>query len=146
MPTEIRPITRAEPVDHLKVLPYANGLPMWEPFPAAWHTGPEAWPAPRPPATPERVESMVDDVMAEHVHPVAAVVDGQIVGASAVISYEITVPGLRQVPAGGVTATGVTATHRRRGLLRGMMQEMFDRALQRGALWMSNRAMSAEPC
>lgn len=33
---------------------------------------------------------------------------------------------------GGVTGTGVIATHRRRGLLRSMMQAMFDDALARG--------------
>jgi predicted acetyltransferase len=32
----------------------------------------------------------------------------------------------------GVTGTGVIATHRRRGYLRRMMQEMFDAALERG--------------
>ncbi|MGH3097313.1 MAG: GNAT family N-acetyltransferase [Streptosporangiales bacterium] len=132
MPTEVRPITRDEAVDYLKVLPFANGLPMWEPFPAAWHGGSGAWPAPRPPAGPERLQSLVDEVMADHFHPVAAIVDGRTVGASAMISFEVTVPGHRQVPAGGVTATGVIATHRRRGLLRRMMQDMFDRALQRG--------------
>lgn len=132
MPTEVRPITRDEAVDYLKVLPFANGLPMWEPFPAAWHGGAGAWPAPRPPATPERLESLVDEVMADHFHPVAAIVDGKTVGASAMITFEVTVPGLLQVPAGGVTATGVTATYRRRGLLRRMMQDMFDRALERG--------------
>jgi predicted acetyltransferase len=132
MPTEVRPITREEAIDYLKVLPFANGLPMWEPFPAAWHGGPEAWPPPRPPAPEEQLRSWVDEVMADHFHPVAAVVDGKTVGASAMISFEITVPGLRQVPAGGVTATGVLATHRRQGLLRRMMQHMFDQALQRG--------------
>lgn len=132
MPIDVRPITRDEAVDYLKVLPFANGLPMWEPFPAAWHGGAGAWPAPRPPASPERLESLVDEVMADHFHPVAAIVDGKAVGASAMITFEVTVPGLRQVVAGGVTATGVTATYRRRGLLRRMMQEMFDRALHRG--------------
>jgi predicted acetyltransferase len=132
MTTEVRPITRDEAADYLKVLPFANGLPMWEPFPAAWYGGPGAWPPPNPPATPERLESWVDEVMADHFHPVAAIVDGKTVGASAMISFEVTVPGPRQVPAGGVTATGVIATHRRRGLLRRMMQDMFDRALQRG--------------
>ena len=132
MPTEVRPITRDEAIEYLKVLPFANGLPMWEPFPAAWHGGPEAWPPPKPPATAERLRSLVDEVLADHFHPVAAVVDGKTVGASAMISFEVTVPGLMQVPAGGVTATGVLATHRRQGLLRRMMQHMFDQALQRG--------------
>jgi predicted acetyltransferase len=132
MSTVVRSISRDEAVDYLKVLPFVNGLPMWEPFPAAWHGGPEAWPPPRPPAGPERLESLVDEVTAEHFHPVAAIVDGRIVGGSAMISFEITVPGSRQVPAGGVTATGVIATHRRQGLLRRMMQDMFEGALDRG--------------
>jgi predicted acetyltransferase len=132
MPIEVRPITPAEAVAYLKVLPFANGLPMWEPFPAAWHGGPEAWPPPRPPLSPERLEEKTKEVLADHVHPVAAIDDGKVVGGSAMISFDITVPGLRQVAAGGVTATGVIATHRRRGLLRRMMQHMFDDALSRG--------------
>ena len=70
--------------------------------------------------------------MADGVHPQAAFVDGRIVGGSAMFSLEITVPGPRPVPFGGVTSTGVIATHRRRGLLRAMMQAMFDDALRRG--------------
>lgn len=132
MTTDVRPITRDEALDYLKVLPFANGLPMWEPYPAAWHGADGAWPAPKPPATPERLQALVEQVMADHIHPVAAIVDGKTVGASAMIDFEVTVPGPRQVPAGGVTATGVIATHRRRGLLRQMMQDMFDRALHRG--------------
>ncbi len=132
MSIEVRAISREEAVPYLKVLPFANGLPMWEPFPAAWHGGPEAWPPPRPPASAERLESWAAEVTADHFHPVAAVDDGKIVGGSAMLSFEVTVPGLRRATAGGVTATGVTATHRRRGLLRRMMQHMFDHALQRG--------------
>ncbi len=132
MSIEVRAIRRDEAVPYLKVLPFANGLPMWEPFPAAWHGGPEAWPAPRPPASGELLESWASEVTAEHFHPVAAIDDDKIVGGSAMISFEITVPGPRHAAAGGVTATGVTATHRRRGLLRRMMQHMFDHALQRG--------------
>ena len=132
MSIEVRTISPVEAVPYFKVLPFANGLPMWEPYPAAWHGGPEAMPPPRPPASAERLESRAAELTAEHFHPVAAVDDSKIVGGSAMISFEITVPGLRQVAAGGVTATGVVATHRRRGLLRGMMQHMFDHALQRG--------------
>jgi predicted acetyltransferase len=132
MSIEVRAISRAEAVPYFKVLPFANGLPMWEPYPAAWHGGPEAWPPPRPPASPERLESWAAEVTADHFHPVGAVDNGKIVGGSAMISFEVTVPGPRRAAAGGVTATGVTATHRRRGLLRRMMQHMFDHALQRG--------------
>ena len=117
---------------YLKVLPFVNGLPMWEPHPAAWHGGPEAWPH-RPPVSAERLGALAEQVVTDPAfHPVAAVEGGRVVGGSAMISFEITVPGLRQMAAGGVTATGVIATHRRRGLLRRMMQRMFDDALHRG--------------
>lgn len=132
MKIEIRPIGRAEAVDYLKVLPFANGLPNWEPAPAAWHGGPEAWPQPNKPATDQQLESWADEVTADYFHPQAAFVDGKLVGGSAMLALAITVPGLRPVPFGGVTATGVIATHRRRGLLRAMMQAMFDEALGRG--------------
>jgi predicted acetyltransferase len=128
---EIRPIARDEAVDYVKVLPYANGLAHWEPAPAAWHGGPEAWPPPNRPGTAEQLESWADEVTADRFHTQAAFSDGKLVGASAMISFEITVPGARQVRMGGVTSTGVVATHRRRGLLRRMMQAMFDEAIQR---------------
>jgi len=129
--TEIRPIEREEVVDYLRVLPFANGLPSWEPAPAAWHGGPEPWP-PNKPASMRQMEASADEVMGEHFHPQAAFVDGKLVGATAMISFEITVPGERTVAMGGVTGTGVIATHRRRGLLRRMMQAMFEEALERG--------------
>ncbi len=78
------------------------------------------------------MEASADEVMGEHFHPQAALVDGKLVGATAMISFEITVPGERTVAMGGVTGTSVIATHRRRGLLRRMMQAMFDEALERG--------------
>lgn len=129
---EIRPVVRSEAVSYLKVLPYANGLPNWEPAPASWHGGPEAWPPPGKPATEQQLAVWADEVMDDHFHPQAAFVDGKLVGGSAMLSLAVTVPGSRAVPLGGVTATGVIATHRRRGLLRAMMQAMFDEALERG--------------
>ncbi|HEU5420731.1 MAG TPA: GNAT family N-acetyltransferase [Streptosporangiaceae bacterium] len=133
MSTEIRMVKPDEMADYLKVLPYANGLPHWEPFPAAWHAGPEAWPQPNAPASPAQLEAWADEILlASHFHPQAAFADGRIVGGSAMISFEITVPGNRQVPLGGVTSTAVVATHRRRGLLRQMMQAMLDEARERG--------------
>jgi predicted acetyltransferase len=133
MSTEIRKVKPDEMADYLKVLPYANGLPHWEPFPAAWHAGPEAWPPPNAPASPAQLAAWAGElVLASHFHPQAAFADGRIVGGSAMISFEITVPGNRQVPLGGVTSTAVVATHRRRGLLRQMMQAMFDEARERG--------------
>lgn len=119
--------------DYYRALPFANGLPHWEPAPAAWHGGPEPWPPLRSPATAGQLEEWTDADLADATfHPVAGIVDGKVVGASAMLSFEVTVPGGRTLPMGGVTGTGVIATHRRRGLLRGMMQAMFDAALERG--------------
>lgn len=133
MSTEIRRVKPDELVDYLKVLPYANGLPHWEPFPAAWHGGPEAWPQPNPPAGLAQLAAWADELLqADYFHPQAAFVDGRLVGGSAMISFEVTVPGSRPVRLGGVTSTAVAATHRRRGLLRLMMQAMFDEARERG--------------
>lgn len=87
---------------------------------------------PRPPASPETLERWVDEVMAEGYRPQAAFVDGKVVGGSGMLSLELTLPGLRRVAMGGVTATGVIATHRRRGLLRETMRAMFADARERG--------------
>jgi predicted acetyltransferase len=59
-------------------------------------------------------------------------VDGRLVGGSAMLSLELTVPGRRVVALAAVTDTGVIATHRRRGLLRAVMHAMFDEARERG--------------
>ena len=76
--------------DYYRALPYANGLPHWEPAPAAWHGGPEPWPPPRRPATVEQLEEMADADLADAAfHPVAAVVDGKVVGGSAMLSFEV---------------------------------------------------------
>ncbi len=125
MTVVIRPVERSEVADYLRVLPFANGLPSWEPAPAAWHSGAGAWPAPAAPASAVTLRGWVDDVMGEGFRSQAAFVDGHLVGGSALLSLELTVPGCRQVRMGGVTSTGVVATHRRRGLLRPMMQAMF---------------------
>lgn len=133
MTLEIRPVTRDEAVEYLKVLPFANGLPWWEPYPAAWYGGEGAYPPPRPPAAAAQLEKWADEIIADPVfHSQAAFADGRIVGGSAMLSLEITVSGLRAAPMGGVTSTAVVATHRRRGLLRGIMQAMFDEARGRG--------------
>ena len=128
----MRPIVPSEAVDYLKVLPFINGLPAWEPAPAAWHAGAGAWPPPRPPASADMLERATHEVLAAGYHTQAAFEGGQVVGATAMLSMTITVPGLRAVPMGGVTSTAVRATHRRRGVLRAMMQAMFDAALVRG--------------
>lgn len=67
--TEIRPIYRSEAVAYLKVLPFANGLPSWEPAPAAWHGGPGAWPARSPPASELALARFAEEVTAEGYTP-----------------------------------------------------------------------------
>src|SRR5579859_1713217 len=77
MSTEIRKVKADEMTDYLKVLPYANGLPHWEPFPAAWHSGAEAWPQPNAPASPAHLAAWADELLrASHFHPQAAFADG----------------------------------------------------------------------
>lgn len=133
MVTEIRRPLPEEMPSYYQVLPYYNGLPQWEPEDAAWHGGLGPWPPQRPPATAEQLETWAkNDLEDATFHPVATFVDGRCVGGSAMISFEVTVPGMRPVKMGGVTDTAVVATHRRRGYLRRMMQAMFDAALERG--------------
>lgn len=126
---EIRAVGPGDAAGWVRVLPQYTGRPMWEPAPAAWYGGPEPWPVPSPAGV---VAEQVRDLEAPDLHPVAAVVDGRVVGASAMISHDLTLPGLRPCAMGGVSSTGVLVTHRRRGLLRRMMQRMFDDALARG--------------
>lgn len=133
MEIEIRAPRPEELPAYYQALPFANGLPSWEPAPAAWHGGAEAWPAPNQPSTLEQRRQWAEvDAKDENYHPVAAFADGQVVGASAMLSMHVTVPGGGFLSTAGVTATGVIATHRRRGLLRQMMQAMFEAALDRG--------------
>ena len=133
MTTEIRPFRASEAVDYLRVLPFASGLPSWEPAPAEWHGGEGAWPPPSPPASRETLEAWGRELLQDDsFRPQAAFVDGKLVGGSAVLWLELAVPGCRQVAMGGITSTGVIATHRRRGLLRHLMHAMFTDARGRG--------------
>lgn len=71
-----------------------------------------------------------------------AVFDGdEIVATGAAQPLAVTVPGGDAVPMAGVTAIGVLPTHRRRGLLTGMMRWLLDDAHARGeplaGLWAS---------
>jgi hypothetical protein len=47
------------------------------------------------------LEAYADDVVSKGFRSQAAFVDGKIVGASALLSLQLTVPGLRQIPMGG---------------------------------------------
>jgi predicted acetyltransferase len=71
----------------------------------------------------------------------ARAADGQIVGTSGAYTYEISLPGGRSAPCGGVTVVSVRADHRRRGLLTRMMTQLLEDSTERGepfsALWAS---------
>jgi predicted acetyltransferase len=56
---------------------------------------------------------------------------GHAVGGLGAFPFQLTVPGGR-VPAAGVTVAGVLPTHRRRGVLRGMMRALLDACYQQG--------------
>jgi predicted acetyltransferase len=58
--------------------------------------------------------------------------DGRVVGNTAAIPFELTVPGGATVAAAGVTAVGVVPTHRRRGVGRALMAAQLDDVAERG--------------
>jgi predicted acetyltransferase len=65
----------------------------------------------------------------------AFVVDdgGVVVGTGSAYTFEMAVPGSTvPVPLAGVTFVGVAPTHRRRGILRAIMDALVDQALDRG--------------
>ncbi|MGW7684429.1 GNAT family N-acetyltransferase [Kribbella sp. NPDC054772] len=131
MAIDIRPVTAAETKEYLRVLPFVNGFPQEEPEPSAWYAGQAAWP-PQVPATAADLERYAEDVQADWFRPQAAFVDGKIVGGSAIVSVQVTVPGGRQLDLGGVTSTAVLPTYRRRGLLRKVMTAMLADCRERG--------------
>jgi predicted acetyltransferase len=61
-----------------------------------------------------------------------AFADGELVGTAADYPFEMTVCGGGTIPVAGVTAVGVLATHRRRGVLTAMMATQLDHAESRG--------------
>ena len=71
----------------------------------------------------------------------AAREDGAIVGTSATLALDMTVPGGEALPAAAVTMVTVAPSHRRRGILTGMMTRLLEIAHERGeplaALWAS---------
>ena len=65
----------------------------------------------------------------------------QMVGASAALSYDLSLPGGATLPTAGVTAVAVRPTHRRQGVLTSMMTRLLEDAPKRGEplamLWAS---------
>jgi predicted acetyltransferase len=71
-----------------------------------------------PPPSAELLELFTRTLPHERMH--AAFKDGHIVGGAGAFPFELSVPG-GSLPCAGVTAVGVHPTHRRRGVLRSMM-------------------------
>lgn len=58
--------------------------------------------------------------------------DTEIIGIARYLDFEMTVPGGAVVPTAGLSAVGVAPTHRRRGVLRAMYDELHERITQAG--------------
>lgn len=90
----------------------------------------------------EGVASLGRVLPADRLH--MALEDGTAIGGAGVFPFELTVPGGR-VPAAGVTVVGVLPTHRRRGILRGLMRAQLDDVCERGEalayLWASEETI-----
>lgn len=75
----------------------------------------------------------------------AAFDDGRIIGTSGIFSFELTVPGGDPVKAAGVSMVSVKPTHRRRGVLTGIMARQLAAVRDRGEalaiLWASESAI-----
>jgi predicted acetyltransferase len=95
-----------------------------------------------PPPGEELLELFSRTLPHERMH--AAFEDGQIVGGAGAFPFELSVPG-GSLPCAGVTAVGVQPTHRRRGVLRAMMDAQLRDVHERGepiaALWASEETI-----
>ncbi|HJQ49358.1 MAG TPA: GNAT family N-acetyltransferase [Gaiellaceae bacterium] len=95
-----------------------------------------------PPPSEELLERFVHTLPHERMH--AAFEDGQIVGGAGAFPFELSVPG-GSLPCAGITAVGVQPTHRRRGVLRSMMDTQLRDIRERGeaiaALWASEETI-----
>jgi len=58
--------------------------------------------------------------------------EGEVVATTGAVSFDLTLPGGTEAPAAGVTAVSVRTTHRRRGLLRALMDRQLDDVAARG--------------
>ena len=94
------------------------------------------------PPPDERLQQWIDQLTHDRMH--AAFSDATIVGGAGAFTFNMTVPG-GDVPTGGVTVVGVYPTHRRRGVLRGLMRAQLDDIHERGepiaALWASEETI-----
>jgi len=96
-----------------------------------------------PPPSEEMLGRFVRMLPHERMH--AAFEDGAVVGGAGAFPFELSVPGGDSLPCAGVTVVGVTPTHRRRGVLRAMMDTQLRDIHERGepiaALWASEETI-----
>jgi predicted acetyltransferase len=90
----------------------------------------------------ERLERFSKVLAFERMH--AAFEDGEIVGGGGAFTFDMSVPG-GSLPCAGVTVVGVYPTHRRRGVLRTIMDTQLRDVHERGepiaALWASEETI-----
>jgi predicted acetyltransferase len=80
--------------------------------------------------TAEEVELSREELELERA--LVAVEAGEIVGTIAAVTMDLTLPGNRLLPIGGLSWGGVLPTHRRRGRLRLLMTTALDAVAERG--------------
>jgi predicted acetyltransferase len=94
------------------------------------------------PPTEEQIGRFKQVLPIERMH--AAFEDGTIVGGAGAFPFELSVPG-GVLPCAGVTVVGVYPTHRRRGVLRALMdvqlQDVHERGEPIAALWASEETI-----
>src|SRR6476469_711253 len=78
----------------------------------------------------EDAERFAKWIEVERMH--AAFEGDRIIGGAGAFTYRMSVPGGALVPAAGITVVGVLPTHRRRGVLRNLMQEQLADCRARG--------------
>lgn len=92
---------------------------------------------------PEELE--IERKRFEFERSVAAFDDGKLIGTGANLTFHMNVPGGDRIDAGGVTMIGVLPSHRRRGVLTGMMSELLDDSRRReepvSILWASESSI-----
>lgn len=84
------------------------------------------------PWTPEDIAAVRPTLEADLERFRILVDGGSLVGVAGSFSLDMTLPGGRTLPTGGVTWVAVAVTHRRQGLLRRLMQEVHDDIDARG--------------
>src|SRR3954453_16817498 len=94
------------------------------------------------PPTEDQLQRFTQVLPVERMH--AAFEDDEIVGGAGAFPFDMSVPG-GSLPCGGVTVVGVYPTHRRRGVLRAMMdaqlRDMHERGEPIAALWASEETI-----